>query len=89
MWDSDRPFNDLPRLPPADEIEFLPDVKDWVTELDEAIERLEERERNWQRLMRELGLTAVVCDLAATSDAELLETARSAQWPAPLNGGDL
>ena len=56
---------------------------------DEAAERLEERERNWQRLMRELGLTAVVCDLGGPTDADLLESAREAQWPAPLNGGDL
>lgn len=56
---------------------------------EEALERMEERERTWQRALRELGLVAVVRDLAGPPDAELLEAARAAQWPAPLNGGDL
>ncbi|MCB9916427.1 MAG: DUF2868 domain-containing protein [Planctomycetes bacterium] len=52
----------------------------------EAVERLEERERTWRRVLREAGVTPLVCDLEGPADADVLEAARDALWPAPLGG---
>ena len=52
----------------------------------EAKERLEERERNWARVLRELGLEGLACELEERPDADVLEAARSCLWPAPLAG---
>lgn len=52
----------------------------------EARDRLEERERNWSRVLRELGLEGLACELEGRPDAEVLESARGCLWPAPLAG---
>lgn len=51
-----------------------------------ALERLEERERTWRRVLGEVGLTPVVLDLEGPHDASALEAARGALWPEPIGG---
>ncbi len=52
----------------------------------EAKDRLEERERNWARVLRELGIEGLACELEGRPEALVLETARGCLWPAPLAG---
>ncbi len=55
----------------------------------EASDRLEERTRNWTRVLRDAGLEAVVCELEGRPDPLVLETAREVLWPAALAGEGL
>jgi len=45
---------------------------------EEAGRRLAERERSWERVLRSVGLEAVVCELDGLADATVLERARVA-----------
>lgn len=52
----------------------------------EAEERLTQRRRNWQRVLRELGLEALCVELERPLPPEALGEARALLWPRELEG---
>jgi len=53
-------------------------LRDRLPRGEEASHRLAERERSWERVLRAVGVEAVVCELDGLADVAVLERARAA-----------